>query len=315
MKIAIDLMGGDLAPEMAVKGIALYFSKAPQKDVSIIGIGNEGVIRPLLERYNIKDKIALVHTDEVIGYNEHPTKAFKEKPKNSISVGFHLLAEGKASAFVSAGNTGAMLVGAMFSIKSIEGILRPAIATVCPKKDGSTGIILDVGLNVDCKPEYLNQFAILGTAYAQTILDIANPVVGLLNVGEEEGKGDKLTKEAYSLLKENKHINFLGNIEGRDLFVKKADVIVCDGFIGNVVLKMGEHIYDIFADTNISENSFFKRFQYQNYGAMPILGVQKPVLIGHGISNDIAFMNMVITAQKVVESNLCTKINDLFAKK
>ena len=205
-----------------------------------------------------------------------------------------------------------MLVGAMFTIKAIEGIIRPTIGTIIPKTDGSTGLILDAGLNADCKPEHLNQFAILGSLYAQNILGIASPKVGLINVGEEEGKGNILTQATYPLLKENKQINFAGNVEGRDLFTDKADVVVCDGFTGNIILKLAESLYDVAVLRNL-QDEYFNRFHYQNYGGTPVLGVAKPVIIGHGISSDIAFLNMVLLAEKMIESDVCGKMKASFA--
>ena len=217
MNLALDMMGGDFAPLEAVKGLRLYLQQ--QNKATVYCIGDESQVQSLLDEYAVpKEKVVLVHASEVIGYHEHPTKALKDKPGSSIAKGFQLLASGKADAFISAGNTGAMLVASMFSLKPLEGVLRPTIATVVPKIGGSTGILLDVGLNVDCKPQHLDQFGLLGSLYAQTILGIDNPAVGLLNVGEEEGKGNILCKETYPLLKENSRLNFIGNVEGRDIF-------------------------------------------------------------------------------------------------
>ena len=312
MNIGIDMMGGDFAPLEAVKGLQQYLSENT-RTVSIFCIGDETLVKPLLAEYGVTSPtVHLVHASEVIGYHEHPTKALKEKKHSSIAIGFHMLATGKVDAFISAGNTGAMLVGAMFSIKAIEGVLRPTIATVVPKLNGETGLIVDVGLNVDCKPEQLNQFALLGSLYAQYILSIQNPKIGLLNVGEEEGKGNALTQATYPLLKENTQINFIGNIEGRDIFYDKADVIVCDGFTGNVVLKMAESVYDLTKHRGFSDDAYFKRFHYENYGGTPVLGVAKPVIIGHGISNDTAFKNMIAVAEKMIESDLCGKMVEKF---
>ena len=312
MNIGIDMMGGDFAPLEAVKGLQQYLSENTLT-VSIFCIGNETQLKPLLAEYGVTSpNVHLVHASEVIGYHELPTKALKEKKHSSIAIGFHLLATGKLDAFISAGNTGAMLVGAMFSIKAIEGVLRPTIATIVPKLNGETGLIVDVGLNVDCKPEQLNQFALLGSLYAQYILNIQNPKIGLLNVGEEEGKGNALTQATYPLLKENTQINFIGNIEGRDIFYDKADVMVCDGFTGNVVLKMAESVYDLTQQRGFSDDSYFKRFHYENYGGTPVLGVAKPVIIGHGISNDKAFKNMITVAEKMIESDLCGKMVEKF---
>ena len=212
-------------------------------------------------------------------------------------------------AFISAGNTGAMLVGALFSIKVLEGVLRPVISTVIPKENGGTGILLDAGLNADCKPEQLNQFAVMGSVYAQLMFGIDNPRVGLINVGEEEGKGNLLAQATYPLLKENKHINFIGNIEGRDLLMDKADVMVCEGFMGNVILKMAESLYEITNQKKI-QHEYFERFNFEIYGGTPVLGVAKPVIIGHGISHSIAFSNMIQVAQKMITKNVLAKMKE-----
>jgi len=230
------MMGGDFAPLEAVKGVSQYLEET-NSPATIILIGNKERIDPLLSDYSIPpERFKLVHAEQVIDMHEHPTKALKEKQQSSIAIGFHLLTTGKIDAFISAGNTGAMLVGALFSIKAIDGVLRPTISSIIPKDNGGSGLLLDVGLNADCKPEQLNQFAVMGSVYAQLILGIENPRVGLINVGEEEGKGNILAQATYPLLKDNKHINFVGNIEGRDLLLDKADVMVCEGFTGNVIL-------------------------------------------------------------------------------
>ena len=311
MNIAIDMMGGDFAPEEAVKGIGLYLSER-QKAIQLWLCGIESSIHPLLQQHGIpSEKVKVIHAPEVIGMHEHPTKAFKEKPQSSIGTGFHLLASGKCDAFISAGNTGAMLVGALYSIKAIEGVLRPTISTIIPKETGGTGLLLDVGLNADCKPEHLNQFALLGTLYARHILSVDNPRVGLLNLGEEEGKGNLLAQAAYPLLKENKEINFIGNIEGRDVLIDKADVMVCEGFTGNVVLKMAESFYDITQKQQIS-HPYLDRFNFENYGGTPVLGVSRPVIIGHGISHAKAFLNMFRLAEKMIASDLMGKMKESF---
>jgi glycerol-3-phosphate acyltransferase PlsX len=307
MNIGIDMMGGDYAPLEAVKGLVRFLS-TQHSNVLIHCIGNEVELQPLFQEQGIDtSKIKLVHAADTIGYHEHPTKALKEKTQSSIAIGFHLLASGKIDAFISAGNTGAMLVGAMFSIKPIEGVLRPTISSIIPKLNGETGLLLDVGLNADCKPEQMNQFAILGKIYAQQILQIPQPKVALMNVGEEEGKGNILAQATYPLLKENTHIHFVGNIEGRDIFNDKADVVVCDGFTGNILLKMAESVYDLTQQRGI-QDEYFNRFHYENYGGTPVLGVAKPVIIGHGISGAKAFSNMIALACKMVERDICGKI-------
>lgn len=308
------MMGGDFAPLEAVKGLKLYFENNDNPQ-TIVCIGREETIAPLLEEYGLYENpmIQVINAPDVIGFNEHPTKALKEKPKSSIAVGFYLLSTGKIDAFASAGSTGAMMVGAMYMLKTIHGILRPTIPTFIPRLDGSTGLLLDVGLNSDCKPDYLNQFAILGSLYAQNILNINNPSVGLLNVGEEEGKGNNLAQSTYPLLKENNHIHFVGNVEGRDFFKSKSDVIVCDGFTGNVILKMAESIYEIAVARKVEKDAFFASFHYENYGGTPILGVDKPVIVGHGISNGKAFLKMIEQAEKMSSSQLCEKIEQEFS--
>jgi glycerol-3-phosphate acyltransferase PlsX len=218
-----------------------------------------------------------------------------------------MLRTGNIDAFASAGNTGAMLVGSMLSIKPISGIIRPAISTLLPKESGGWGLLLDVGVNADCKPEILQQFAMLGAVYAKNILRIGEPKVGLLSIGEEEEKGNLLVKETHQLLKETRDINFIGNVEGRDLFNDKADVIVCDGFTGNVILKEAESFYYLFRKRGIRD-PYFDRFDYEDYGGTPVLGINSTVIIGHGISKSKAIKNMILLASDVAKAKLAGKI-------
>ncbi|MET0394329.1 MAG: phosphate acyltransferase PlsX [Chitinophagaceae bacterium] len=309
MTIGLDMMGGDFAPLEAVKGVLQYL-REESSPASLSLIGDEPALEQLLAEHNVPaGQVSIVHADQVIGMHEHPTKALKEKPGSSIAIGFHLLATGKTDAFISAGNTGAMLVGALFSIKALEGVLRPTISTIIPKENGSTGLLLDVGLNADCKPEQLNQFAVMGSVYAQQILGIEKPKVGLVNVGEEEGKGNILAQATYPLLKENKHIHFTGNIEGRDILTGDADVMVCEGFTGNIILKLAESLYNI-AERQQIGNAYFSRFNFENYGGTPVLGVAKPVIIGHGISGAKAFRNMIGVAQKMIEKDVLGRMKE-----
>lgn len=311
MNIGIDMMGGDFAPEEAMKGVALYAAEN-SVPASLTLIGDDARIRELMPpSFPTNAPYTLVHASEVIGMHEHPTKALKEKTSSSISIGFQLLAGGKIDAFISAGNTGAMLVGAMFSIKAIEGVSRPTIAAYMPRENGKLGLLLDAGINADCKPENLLQFALLGSLYAEHILDVTRPRVGLINIGEEEGKGNLLAQGAYPLLKGHPDIRFVGNIEGRDILLDKADVMVCDGFTGNVVLKMAESIYDITKRRAIKDEHF-DRFNFEAYGGVPVLGVAKPVIIGHGISHATAFANMIAKAEKMIRTRLTDKIRDRF---
>jgi glycerol-3-phosphate acyltransferase PlsX len=308
------MMGGDFAPLEAVKGVRDYLTEAEHPALLFL-VGDEAQINPLLQQHGIPaDKVKVIHAPQVIDYNESPTKALKEKQQSSIAVGFHLLASGKAGAFISAGNTGAMLVGAMYSIKPIEGVQRPTISTIIPKDNGKTGLLLDVGLNADCKPEHLNQFALLGSLYAKHILGIDNPRVALLNIGEEEGKGNLLAQGTYPLLKENTQINFTGNVEGRDILLDKADVMVCDGFTGNVILKMAESLYEITHRKEI-KHEYLDRFNFELYGGTPVLGVAKPVIIGHGISHAKAFSQMIHLAQKMIATDLMSKMKESFESK
>jgi len=303
------MMGGDYAPLEAVKGVKSYLA-GNDNVLNLVLIGNEPVIRQLLAENDVTaDCLTIVHADETIDMHEHPTKALREKQRSSIAIGFHMLASGKMDAFISAGNTGAMLVGTLFSIKALEGVIRPTISTIIPKENGGTGLLLDVGLNADCKPEQLNQFAIMGSVYAQLVLGIENPRVGLINVGEEEGKGNLLAQATYPLLKENKHIHFIGNIEGRDVLMDKADVMVCEGFTGNIILKMAESLYEIGQRKKL-EDEYFDRFNFEIYGGTPVLGVAKPVIIGHGISGARAFMNMIKLAQLMLEKDVMQKMKE-----
>ncbi len=312
IKVGLDMMGGDFAPLEAVKGAALFL-KENTNAVHLILIGDEEKIKAQPDFSQLpQGSYSIVHAPELIAMHEHPTKALKEKQQSSIAIGFHLLATGKADAFISAGNTGAMMVGALFSIKAIEGVLRPTIGAYMPRENGKLGLLVDVGLNADCKPENLNQFAVLGSLYAEHILKIENPKVGLVNLGEEEGKGNLLAQATYPLLKENTHIHFAGNIEGRDILMDKADVMVCEGFTGNVVLKMAESIYDITQRRNIKDEHF-DRFNFEMYGGVPVLGVAKPVIIGHGISHATAFKNMINIACRMNETDLTGKIKSCFS--
>lgn len=311
MKIGIDIMGGDFAPDANIAGAILANKELPQ-DVSLTLLGDEKLVREalLLNKAN-PDDFNIVHAPDVITMHDHPTRAIPQKPNSTISVGFDLLAKGEIDALASTGNTGAMLVGSIYKVNSIPGIIRPCITSTLPAIDGSNSIILDVGSNADCKPDVLYQFAILGSLYAQNVHGIENPRVALLNIGEEESKGNLLTQAAYKIMSGSDDFNFIGNIEGRDLFNAKADVIVCDGFTGNVVLKEAEGIYTLMKKRGINDE-YFDRFNYENYGGTPILGVNSNVIIGHGISNDIAVKNMLLHTFEVTKSGLTNKIKDAF---
>lgn len=307
MNIGLDMMGGDFAPLEAVKGINLLREANPgtaDAQPNLTLFGDEAQIAALLVEQGVDmNGIKIVHTTQIIDMHEHPTKAFREKQDSSIAVGFGYLAKGLTDAFISAGNTGAMMVGSLFSIKAIEGIHRPTIGAYMPRENGQLGCLLDVGINSDCKPENLVQFALLGSIFAEQVLNIPNPKVGLINIGEEEGKGNLLAQAAYPLLKEAEGINFIGNIEGRDIFLDKSDVMICDGFTGNIILKLAESVYGLTQRRNVHDE-FFDMFEFEQYGGVPVLGVNKPVIIGHGISHAKAFKNMISIAQKMIEKDV-----------
>jgi glycerol-3-phosphate acyltransferase PlsX len=311
LKIGLDIMGGDNSPDATLNG-AYLASQDLGKEETIVLVGDEKLAKSWFKTNNIDYSVfEFIHADEVISMNEHATKALRKKPNNSISVGFNALKNKEIDVFSSAGNSGAMLVGSMFSIGPIKGVIRPSITSVLPKKNGGVGLILDVGVNADCKPDVLFQFAILGSLFAENVYNIKKPKVGLLNIGEEKGKGNLLTQSTYRLLEDNDDINFVGNVEGRDLFNDKADVIVCDGFTGNVVLKLAESFYSLINQKNIKDD-YFDRFNYEIYGGTPVLGVDGNVLIGHGISNENAIKNMILLGKDLINSNLNSKIKKAF---
>lgn len=311
MKIGIDILGGDFAPDANISGAILAQKELPQ-DVKLVLFGDRDTIVDGLSKFGANaDNFEIVHAPDVITMHDHPTRAIPQKPNSSIAVGFDYLAAKTIDVFASTGNTGAMLVGAIYKVNTIPGIIRPCITSVIPTFDGRNSVLLDVGSNADCKPDVLYQFAILGSLYAKNVYGIENPKVALLNIGEEETKGNLLTIAVHKLLADSDEVNFIGNIEGRDIFRGKADVIVCDGFTGNIVLKQAEGIYYMMKKRGI-QDEYFDRFNYENYGGTPILGVKGNVIIGHGISNDIAVKNMLLHSYEVAKSGLATKVNEAF---
>jgi phosphate acyltransferase len=312
MKIGVDAMGGDYAPDAVVKG-AILAQKQLSANERIVLFGDEQQILNIInnEKANASD-FDIVHCSEVIGMGEHPAKTFSKKTDSSITVGFGWLAQKKIDGFASAGNTGAMLVGTMYTIKSIPGIIRPAIASYIPVSENKFNLLLDVGVNPDCRPDVLYQYGILGSIYSKLIFGNQNPRIGLLNIGEEEEKGNLIAKSTHELMKDSTHFNFVGNVEGNQLFSdKKADVVVCDGFVGNVILKEAEAFYHMIKKRKISD-PYFEMFNFENYGGTPILGVNAPVIIAHGISNDKAIMNMILQTKTVISSDLCGKFKEAF---
>ena len=312
MKIGLDVMGGDFAPDAIVSGAILAYKELPT-DTKIVLIGNKSDILRVCEKERFDaGNFEIVHTEEVIGMAEHPAKAFQKKTGSSIVTGFKLLVTGAIDSFASAGNTGAMMVGAMFMVKSIPGIIRPAISAMVPVEGGNSNLLLDVGLNPDCRPDVLYQYGLIGSLYAKHVFQISNPRVALLSNGSEEEKGNLVSKAAFEMMKGNPSYNFVGNVEGNDIFSdEKANVIVCDGFVGNVVLKEAEAIYTLIRKRKIKDE-FFERFNFENYGGTPVLGVNQPVIIGHGVSNAKAIKNMLIHSHDVVEAKLIDKLKLAF---
>ena len=304
-------MGGDFAPNNELDG-AMAAAKELPSHVKIVLIGDSQAAKNYISsKQGDPAQFEYVHTEEVIKMGEHPTKALAQKPNSSIGLGFKLLKDNNIECLISAGNTGAMLVGAMFSVKAIPGVIRPCIGTALPKENGKIGFILDVGTNADCKPDVLYQFAILGSLYVQHVYKIDNPKVALLNLGEEPEKGNLVSQAAYTLMKDTREFNFVGNVEGSDLFNDKADVVVCEGFTGNVVLKACEAFYSAIKKRKRSDE-FFDRFNYELYGATPMLGINSNVLISHGKSSALAFKNSLLLAKDIAEASLPEKIKEVF---
>jgi phosphate acyltransferase len=310
MKIGVDVMGGDFAPDSVIEGAIDSISHL-SKDAKLVLIGDENrILIKLKEMLSDPSAFDIINTSQVIEMADHPAKAFSQKKNSSIAVGFGMLKSGLIEGFCSAGNTGAMLVGASYTVNVIPGVFRPALATLLPSINGKNSVILDVGLNPDCKPDVLLQYGILGSLYAQYVLGIHRPTVGLLNIGEEESKGTPAVKAAFELMKEHPDLNFTGNIEGNSLFRETmTDVIVCDGFVGNVILKMGEAFYHLYKSRNLKD-SFFDRLDWENIGGTPIVGINANVVIGHGISKRKAIMNMILQTREVVQANLAQKIKE-----
>ena len=309
MKIGLDIMGGDFAPQKTIHG-AILAHKELQKNVKIVLFGKRIDIINGLKLHNYPvNNFDIVDCTEKIEMGEHAVKALKNKPNSSIATGFKYLSNGKIHGFASAGNTGAMFAGGFFTVKAISGVLRPCISTFIPKENGQVGVLLDVGANADCKPDVLYQFGILGSLFAKHVCGISDPKVGLLNIGGEKTKGNMLTQSTFPIMEGTNDYNFIGNIESRDLFSDESDVIVCDGFTGNILLKEMEAFYTLIKKRGY-EDEYFKRFNYENYGGTPILGLSKAVIIGHGISNEIAIKNMIKLTKDVVQADLGTKIKE-----
>ncbi len=313
LKVGIDAMGGDFAPEAAVKGAVLALPLMPA-DSRIVLFGDQSRILEILAQEGCDaSSFDIVATTEVIEMGDHPAKAFQGKADSSITVGFSHLAQGLIDGFASAGSTGAMMVGSMYAVKPIEGVIRPTISSLIPTVGGTPALILDVGLNVDCKPEVLAQYGLIGSVYAKSVLGIESPRVAIVNIGEEESKGNAQTKAAYELLKADGRFNFVGNVEGTHLFSGKvADVIVCDGFVGNTLLKMAEGLYRIYMGLGGSKHPFWEMMNYESIGGTPVLGVNSPVMIGHGCSTPEAIKSLILSTERCISSGVTRELQAAF---
>jgi glycerol-3-phosphate acyltransferase PlsX len=328
MKIAVDAAGGDYAPHEIVKGSL----KAVQEfGIEILLVGRQNVLRKLSEKSRDSSGITIIDATQVIDFDEHPVRALQKKPDSSIVVGINLLKTGQADAFVSAGNTGAVVGGALLNLGKLNGITRPAIACFLEPLSTRPPLLIDAGANADCRPEHLLEFARLGSLFSKSILDIASPRVGLLCNGTEEGKGNHLIQETFHLLREAQDINFIGNIEGHDIVRRITDVVVADGFTGNIVLKTIEGFSDNFLTSarqigrvfssasrlqgrellhDIGLTSWIKKMDYTEYGGACLIGVNGVIIIAHGRSQSRAIKNAIGLARETVEHNVMEKLRE-----
>jgi len=322
-RVALDAMGGDRGPEVNIEGAV---AAARELGLTILLVGNEEDLDRSLRRHSTNGLgITICHAPETVGMDESPSAALRKKKHSSIRVGLELVKKGEADAFISAGNTGAVMATAMITLGSLPGVERPAIALIVPTLRGQS-ILLDAGANADCKPRHLLQFAIMGDVYARQVMGKKSPTVGLLSIGEEESKGNELTREAFKELEEERSLNFTGNVEGRDVFSGAADVIVCDGFTGNIALKISESAAEFFTVllkeelekglvgklgallTRGAFRRFKKRVDYTEYGGAPLLGVGGICIISHGRSTAKAIKNAIRVAAECVENGVIEHI-------
>jgi glycerol-3-phosphate acyltransferase PlsX len=328
-RVALDAMGGDHAPAEVVLGA---IEAAREYGVGVLLVGPQDAIRGELAKHDTSGlDLEVVHTDEVIGMDEHPAEAVRAKKRNSITLSHELVRDGKAVGAISAGNSGAVMAASIFTFRRVRGVDRPAFGAVVPAAGGGQTLVLDVGANTDCKPPYLLQFALMGTVYMRNVLKLANPRVGLLANGEEETKGDQLTQEAHQLIMAaapDAGINFVGNVEGRDINAGTVDIVVCDGFVGNVVLKLSEGLAKMLLGTIRTElmasmvskvgallarpafNRVRKTIDYEEYGGVPVLGVNGVSVICHGSSHAKAIKNAIRVALQTADAQLPERIAD-----
>lgn len=328
-KIALDAMGGDFAPKNEIEGLIKLFKENVSKDeCEVVLVGKQEIIEQELTKHNLDSvSYSIVNADEIVTMNDDPMVAIKSKKNSSLAIGLNLHKEGKVDAFVSAGHTGAMLATSTVMLGRIKGVSRPTIGSFLPTEKSAPTLLMDVGANVDCKARFLYEFAVMGSIYYKQMIGIENPTVGLLNIGEESSKGNEVVLQTYSLLKSSK-LNFIGNLEGREIFKGNANVIVCDGFTGNIVLKFAESFLTFFKNTLKSYanqstvkkvkvglmaptlKDMFKAYDYQQYGGVPLLGVNGVSIIGHGSSSPIALQNMLVTAINILKKDINGKIRE-----
>ena len=312
MRIGIDTMGGDFIPQNPLQGVALALPALPA-EVEIVLVGEPELLKREAPRYGItlNGQVHVLPASQVIGMEENPARAVVQKSDSTINVGIQAIKEGQIDAFISAGNTGAVVAASVLKLGNLPGVSRPTLGAFYPYGDNHYSLICDVGANVDCKPEHLVQFALLGTVYMRAVMGIPNPRVALLNIGEEPSKGNLLAQQAYALLQENPYIHFVGNAEGRVLPKGFADVYVTDGFVGNILLKFGESLYELLRE-KVPPNPVLERLNYENIGGLPFLGTRGNIIIGHGISSPKAFRNMIFRALAIAKANLSERIAEAF---
>lgn len=312
MRIGIDTMGGDFIPQNPLQGVALVLSSLPP-EVEVVLIGDPKCLEAEAPRYGLSfnGQVRILPATQVIGMDENPSRAVVQKADSTINVGIQALKEGQIDAFISAGNTGAVVAASVLKLGNLPGVSRPTLGAFYPYGDNQYSLICDVGANVDCKPEHLVQFALLGSVYMRAVMGVPNPRIALLNIGEEPSKGNLLAQQAYALLQENPHIHFVGNAEGRVLPKGFADVYVTDGFVGNILLKFGESLYELLRE-KVPPNPVLERINYENIGGLPFLGAKGNVIIGHGISSPKAFRNMIFRALTVIQARLSERIAEAF---
>jgi len=323
MPIVLDAMGSDNFPLPEVEGA---FQAAKLLDIKILLVGQEERIRPLLENQPHDPRVELIHAPEILEMGDKPARSARRKSDNSMAVGMDLVKEGRAEAFVTAGNTGGAMANGLFRLGRIPGVKRPALTTVMPTRNGFA-VAVDIGANVDCKPRYLLQFGIMGSIYAEKMLGIRNPRVALLSNGEEEGKGNQLVKEAFSLFKDSS-LNFIGNAEPKELFGGDADVVVSDGFTGNVLIKTSESVSRLLLDVMKEEltaslrtkigavlampafKNIRKLLDPRQIGAAPLLGIDGLVFVGHGRSDSLAIVNSLKAAKQAIDAQLLPSLKE-----